>query len=482
MRRAAAFLVPAARPAVLVLIVVLWLSAVLVAAVLQVDRPLPDVDAVVLAALLLPGVAGWLAGFVVQDLQHTSFAWQLPGLRPRCLGGFVAVAGVWTALNLVLILPHRSGHQPLALFAVGIAAFCVAAVLRDPLSRWRTALHVTLGLALLFSTQGLGFAATTRPLLVVAAAAVVATVSLTRLFATATFRHKPFVPTSPLPGAFMYAATQRYEHEKLARGRATGRGWRGRVLGTSTSSWLLATIHESRRGLGWRGLLGLLRGMPAVLAVLALHAAAEASDAGFLTAMARTVYDVVLHSPHAAPLGKAPPYLMIPLMIAALGVALAVLEPLALSSSVLYPLSRRDQGRIGFWACVADNAGFALVLMASLLPLALLCGAAIGLPLRLDFMPAVARALLLTLWLRPLAQWFRLSTPPNRLHHSQWFLLAFSAGLVAAPILVCSGCTISASLFPSPPEELLVLASGVVLAHLGLRLALIRHFLAADLA
>lgn len=481
MRRAAAFLVPAARPAALVIGAVLWLSAVLVVAVLHVDKPLPAVDAIVLAALLLPGVAGWLAGFVVQDLQHTTFAWQLPDLRRRCLGGFVAFGGVWTSVNLALILPHRSGHQPAALFAVGIAAFCLAAVLRDPLSRSRTALHAAVAAAAVFSTRGLGAAAAARPLLVVAGAAVVATASLVRLFATTTFRTKPFVPTSPLPGAFMYATSRRYEREKLARRRATGRSWRGRVLGTSTGSWLLATVHESRHGLGWRGLLSLLRGMPAVLAVFALHASADAGKDGFLTAMARTVYDVVLRSPHVAPVGKEPPYLMIPLMIAALGVALAVLEPLALSSSVLYPLSRRDQARIGFWACVVDSAGFAVVLAGTLLPLALLCGTAIDLPLRLDFVPAVLRALLLTLWLRPLAQWYRLSTPPARLQRSERLLLAYMAGLVAAIILVGGGCSISAALLASPPAELLVLTSGVVLAHLGLRLALARHFTTADL-
>lgn len=137
--------------------------------------------------------------------------------------------------------------------------------------------------------------------------------------------------------------TRRFERERAARRRATTRAWRGHERGTSSRSWLLATIHESRRGLGWRGLPSLLRGMPAVLAVLALHAAGDTSDGSFLEAMARTVYDVVLRSPHTAPLGKEPPYLMIPLVIAAVGVALAVLEPLTLSSSLLYPLSRREE-------------------------------------------------------------------------------------------------------------------------------------------
>ena len=50
------------------------------------------IDTVVFAAFAFPATAGWLAGAIVQEFQHCSFAWALPSVGRRLGAGYLATA------------------------------------------------------------------------------------------------------------------------------------------------------------------------------------------------------------------------------------------------------------------------------------------------------------------------------------------------------------------------------------------------------
>ena len=82
MRAASAFWIPATRPAVIVLLLlVLGSISVLLLAVADPDFPTRAVDVGLLAILLYAGATGHLAGASLRDLQHCRFTWVLPGVR-----------------------------------------------------------------------------------------------------------------------------------------------------------------------------------------------------------------------------------------------------------------------------------------------------------------------------------------------------------------------------------------------------------------
>ena len=89
--------------------------------------------------------AGWLAGAVIQEFQHTSFATVLPGVRPRIAAGFLAAGLAVTAIVGCGIALLSSTPQNLpVLFVVGLGAYCLGGVLLDPLSGWITSLNAIL--------------------------------------------------------------------------------------------------------------------------------------------------------------------------------------------------------------------------------------------------------------------------------------------------------------------------------------------------
>ena len=104
-----------------------------------------------------------------------------------------------------------------ALLALGVASFCLASVISDPLSRVRSVLHGTLALLLIAVTEQLGRLCASRPLWVVAGSVVLAALCLQRAFGVTAFRETPFRPLAPILGAHSLGQSRRFEREKLAR-------------------------------------------------------------------------------------------------------------------------------------------------------------------------------------------------------------------------------------------------------------------------
>ena len=182
-------------------------------------------DAVFVAALLFPGLAGWLGGAIIQEFQHTSFAMLLPRVRSRIASGFLT-AGLVVAVVVVGLIALRSSTSMNigALFAVAVGAFCLGGIFIDPLSNWITTLNTIVMLLLIGRSRDMAEFVTAHPLLTSVIALAIGVAGCFRLFARSTFRRKPFVPTAPLPGRFSLERAQ----ERLRKWESNLDFWRAR--------------------------------------------------------------------------------------------------------------------------------------------------------------------------------------------------------------------------------------------------------------
>jgi hypothetical protein len=190
---------------------VFWLGAVtlftvsmIVAGVLAPESRLGlYVDGLFVAAFAFPASAGWLAGAVIQEFQHTTIANLLPGVRSRIAAGFLTT-GLGIALLVVGVIATTGSPRPAfpVLFVIALAGYCLGGVLFDPRSARLTVLHMIVALSAIVVSRDLAGIVTAHPWPSVVIAVAIAAFAIFRLFSRTTFRRKPFLATSPFPGAF----------------------------------------------------------------------------------------------------------------------------------------------------------------------------------------------------------------------------------------------------------------------------------------
>lgn len=337
-------------------VMVLW-GLYLMGLLTVVDRALmarPDLLAYVLAL-----GAGLLAGQAVQELQHTTLAWMLPGLRRRLLLEMLAT-GAMVSLVAALwgrVLGAALGLGPLV--ALAFLGFGLGSVLIDPRARraswlsWLAAVGV-----------GAWVWSGPRPALVVLAAAAGAGLCFHRAFARRTFRTRPFLPTVAMLSSLYPDNQKRYAREKLAR-RRRERTWREpRHPGGLRGRLAAAFLEGGGPGaLGWWGAaLGNAFGWPLLLLGMSLVVAFKNGE-GVTAGLEAYVREVSGATPVLA------------FWIGLCGLNLLWNRPPLLTAAHLHPLSRRQRattnqagGALGLaaWTLLAGAGFFTTALAACL--------------------------------------------------------------------------------------------------------------------
>jgi len=436
------------------------------------------------AILLVSGVFGFVAGQVVQELQHTSFFFQLPG---RCRPA-LALAALGVVVAILFGALGWWGGPGQAAFAAVVAAvgFPMGAALVDPISRRRT-----LGNAIVFfGLVALG--ATTRdpfrvsPLATAAlGAAAVAVTSLgaVRLFSTDVLRAKPFVPTFVVTRALSARHVRDYAREKLAH-RAPDPAPRPALRGVRRGDrvcWGAALRYEAfgTRRFGLPGLVVLipLLAVPFVgFGFWEADSGAEKIECLGILLYAGIFEDPVFrgwHEPAPRPSGG-----ILPLMI---GIALSTVcleRPLQLRPGVVYPLSRARRATVHF----REQARVPGALLAGMTGIFLGVGVVAAwqtdVVVRVDPLPRIVRVALVAYLLLPLLHAYRLRhDPAGGTRPAVHFAvnLAFVVAVVVLTALL-DLADVAALL------EIPVLAALVVLSRAGYGRWLRRFFARADLA
>ncbi len=387
--------------------------AFLLAAFSQPDElPADYINVGFLAMFAFPAAVGWLAGAIVQELQHCTFAWPLPDARRRLAAGFLTTGFVVSLVVATFVSQSESApDRPLLLFVVGLAGFCVGGVLLDPLRPGLGSLGVMAVLAFTVSSAYLADVCTRRPLEAGIVAIAAGTYGVTRLFARSTFRRKPFALTSPFPGSYALERSAKYERARHAQHSAKAIRWKKGYLGTSPWSWARAAAHESMGPFGWKDLPRVVERVWAFWLLFVIYAWVDMGDGGFWVTLAKTIHEAVIESPHVAyatdfggERGSSP---VIAMWIAAAGAVFALWSPSSLTTSLAYPLSRRRRAVVAHRAGLIDAAFFFLAVGGSLSIIGLVAGWFAGYEARFDFVPFFFRPMAGTLILLPLVYWMR---------------------------------------------------------------------------
>ncbi len=434
-----------------------------------------------LYALVLPALTGILAAQVVGELQHCSFTWPLPGVRRKTALGFF-VAGAVVTLVGVGLGAHEAAVSPAVLAAVGLSTYCLGSLIYDPLSSSVSTASFAVALAiLLFSAVAEGMAAAHPVIVVALVAPATAGVCLWRLFGRRTFRRKPFRPTrkmTPAPDE-----TQRFEREKRLARKPAGRPWRQGYLGTGAGKWIRADLYEHWGDVGWTDVLAAQRFWPALLLVIGGDAAIDRAGDSYLETLANVCYHSFFRPPDQPSFGDKPdPHLMIILVVSFIGATVAFSKPAAVEEARTYPLSRDDRCRLAFLGNLVTTLLFSLVVGLGCLLIAQSSGWAVGLPLRLDFVPLFLRALLATVVVMPAVSWIRLRTRSFRNRPAGERGIVTVGWLIAMWIWVTVWCFVMPLTLPWPAAELLVSAALVVFSQATYRRSLRRHFATEDLS
>ena len=441
-------------------------------------------DPVFVSAVVFPACAGWLAGAVIQEFQHTSFAMVLPSVRLRIATGFLTI-GFFVSLIVAGLIGQMSTTHPnvVVLSVVCLGTYCFGGAFLDPLSNWVASFNVAVALLLLGWSREAGRFVDRYPGPVMAVSLGAVVVYSLRVFSRSTFRRKPFRPTSYLPGRFSLEKSRQVERWKIIRQGPTKTGWHAGYLGSEMWNWVRAAFHEVHGAHGWKTVakaLGRLWGMGLLIV---LYAWVDRGEFSFGEAIARSLYDALFRSPHQAPFGeKGGPFLVVLIIISAAGVVSALFTPVAFRSGMAYPLSRRQHAQVMYRGGLVDVSIFLFILAPALLAVGHLLGWLVGYEVRFDFMPYFFRALLITLILVPLAHWGRLTLWEATRRRSEHTMLGVIIGVTGFVLAVLALSVVSAGLLRPPAIELAGLSATLLASQLIHRQKLRNYFRTADLA
>jgi hypothetical protein len=439
------------------------------------------VNGALLAAFGFPAAAGWLAGFVVQEFQHSSFAWSLPGVRRRLAAGYLTTGLALSAVVTFFTSQAASAQNHfMVLGALAMAGYCAGGVLLDPFRRSLTALNAVLVVGFVYTSKSLADAANRYPLGALLVAITLGALAASRLFSRETFRKKPFTPMSPLPGSYYLKRSADYERAQQAGNTTRGSNWRQGYLGAHPWRWARAAALEGYGALTWRSALGRIRGFWILGLLFGLHAWRDKGALGFWESLGRTIYETVLHSPHAPRFGEIGADPLVPMLIGAVGATLALWSPAGLKTSLLYPLSRSDRARVTFRAGLVDATTLFLAVGGGLLLLGQTAGWLTGHSVRLDFMPFFLRGLLGTVALMPLALGASLRIRTSGGRSSSDALVWMVLGLIGFVVAVVTWSYHFPD-FGSPAIEITTSLALVATGQLAYRRWLRRFFAGGDL-
>ena len=442
-------------------------------------------------SLCAPAVLGFLIGQTVQELYHTTFAWNLPALR-RSVAGQVILAGAIVSIPVVLGFRALGGSTPpipLAAFAllwfllgtgvegsliqlrqsdfgrVSLIALLAAGVLIDPLFRvvdrypWAGALS-----ALLLGAACVRWG-----------------------YGTEAARRRPAVPTLSLVSTFSGAAKSRYRQEVRSYAPGTGVAWTEPLAAAEIPGWVRAESYESygyRRTGSARVLLGTAIFTVLFVGLFAFQSGIEAT--GNRSDGLRYALATFLQAPLATAGEHAPPYLLLGWFLGTVAWAYVATSSSLRLQALPYPLSRTDLSRITYRAglrLVTRFCSVAAFLIAATVLILFLSGYRTG---PLDALPGFIRSLALVFALMPLPLVFRTTgiTGSCRGRRSNRItFLSVGSVLVTAGLVAATTRWLPAWLGrPGPVVEGALLLALMAASQFGYRRWLRAYFRKADLA
>jgi len=208
-----------------------------------------------LIALLSPIPTGLIAGQLLLEVQHTTFAWTLPRLSRSMFVPLGIMSILWGAAIAASATAARTPIDvALAYAALAVLGFWCGTGLFDPIQGWRGAgtLAATALVGLLAHvTRGAGPLAS---IAVVVAAVAVAVWCVDRFLSRNVLRRRPSTPTLTFANSHLRDVVERYRLEKLAAGPRRDPGaWRYSLSGAPAHVWGLAAFYE-RNLFGSQGL------------------------------------------------------------------------------------------------------------------------------------------------------------------------------------------------------------------------------------
>lgn len=481
------------RPALLFWIPAIWIASAALSSNLTETLSSSAAAAEVFRLQLLRGLylfcvtAGLAVGQAVQEAQHSPLSFTLPGLRRGFRYGTVlvglAAVGLTLAAHLWLLSPPTA-----ALALLNLLGFGLGLVLFDPLGSLGLALlHA---LALLWSIaglEGLIGLADRFPLAALPLGGAILLWWARRALGDAAFRSKPFVPNLALISIFSLPVEKRYHQERLRHSSLSKRLWPAKAIGKSTWRWVQAAVYGAAgfRRLGWAGWTASYS-LILLLLVLGFSILEGFAQGGGIAQGLEFAYRLLAYTSRTDPLpsGQGVDYWSLPWYAGAVWTALCCGSPVFMRTKKVYPLSRRDLGRVACWTGLLHlgvlSASTALVLGLALALLALQT----GYPLPSGALPHLAYVILINAALLPLMQWWRLT---GRGHSPKWYSPKFTTFMFAL-ILYCAALTFGVRYWTiylsalGPAAELLLLALLIPLSQWFYRRRVMRHYLTADLA
>jgi hypothetical protein len=427
----------------------------------------PYVDAVFLASFAFPSAAGWLAGAIIQEFLHCSFAWPLPSVLKRLAAGFVV-----TGLTISLVVAALASQSPAnslgfgTLLAIGLAGYGLCGNLFGPKTWWLGWIDF-LALALMVTrSRALAELAAENPFLTIVISLGLGLFGLIRLFSRSDFRHRAFRLPTPFPGSYSLERSARYERAKRVQERPKTTGWKAGYLGTYSWNWVRAMFYESFGPVGWKSLPRLLNRFWVLGLIFVIYAWSDKGNLGFGEALGKTIYGALFGSPHVPTFGEqSDRQPIVILVIAAAGAVLSLWSPTSQKASLTYPLSRRRLASLTHRVGLIDVGVFFASIFLVLSVVGHLAGWLVGYPLRFDFMPFFLRPLLATILLIPLAQWGGLHLQVATQRRTDNTLVAVIFGVLGFVALVWVWTAFVPRLFAGPMRELSASALLILLSQ-----------------
>ncbi len=480
MRNLLAFTGLIARPATFLWgLLAAMLVALVVAGVMEPDVPVVITsDHAFLVCFGYPFVGGTLAGMALREVQHSSFAWTLPGVRWKTAYGFLICGLVLSAIVVGLAVASGAARDPFVLVGISIATYCLGAVAVHPASRWLIFLNILLVVFVIAESGHMARLAHTYALATHTLTTVLTGLCIWQLFSLKVARLMPSIATTPILGSYSLQNSLRIEKRKLVAARSTGMR-EPPLTDRSVWSWVRAAAYESYGTQPLKEALRVVSRLGLLFVLIVLHSLLEPRSGSLLEMIGKVTYDALLRPPHLDPIGDRPPYVAVLLWIAAIGAGLVFVAPLALRSKVLYPLSRREQARIAYRASLVLSAAFAILMAASFLIVGHLAGWLADYPLRMDFIPFFTRPLLATLVLLPCSQYVSVLALTSDFSRQSDAAVILIAGVIAFIVVVLAwSLALPTALTVT---EMTVSAVMLIASQLAYHRALIRRYATADL-
>lgn len=196
------------------------------------------------AAIVFPALAGLFLSLWIRELQHTTFAWTVPGLPERLRNGKV-IAGVALATILAVYLV-RVADPDLAIAAFGLAMLCFAlgGVALDPvLPKWQSHTAPVLLAVIAYRPVYVEHILLSNSLLTAAAGTFASLLLLLREFSPHLSRRRPLTS-----GTSMWTNSPGNARQYWSQHPARDSEWNSSLSGHALMSWIRAGIYESYGG------------------------------------------------------------------------------------------------------------------------------------------------------------------------------------------------------------------------------------------